>query len=799
MEDPEDLPPRYSTLEYIDRPEEFWSQSGANVNDDGRIEVDLDSKVCRAVAKLIPISHEEPKREPVPDYTQPSTCDIRLNIVIQVVGSRGDVQPFIALGNELQLYGHRVRLATHGVFESFVLESGLEFYPIGGLRSGEIQRKRAMVAEMLRGCWDSCISEDPVSKAPFVADAIIANPPSFAHIHCAQALAIPLHLMFTMPWSNTRAFPHPLANLKYSTTEPKLANYISYGVVEWMTWQGLGDVINEWRASLDLEPVPGMEGPCLAGTLKVPFTYCWSPSLIPKPFDWSSNIDVCGFFFRSLPNYTPPPDLESFLRGGSPPVYIGFGSIVIDDPIAMTKMILEAVKSLGIRAIISRGWSNLGEADSDDQVFYFGDCPHEWLFQHVAAVVHHGGAGTTACGLRFGRTTTIIPFFGDQLFWGNMVASCGLGPRPIPYRSLTSDKLAEAIKFCLQPEAQAAAHDVADRMSHENGVATAVASFHRNLPVTNMQCDVHPSAPAAWRFKKSSKKPLLLSKIAAGVLIDHRWLKQSDLQPLLVHPIFIQNKRWDPVTGTASSLLGTTTNILKATTDIVYRPYQEFRRVPRSQPELSAPESAASRSPSFSSELSASSTASGTKKSSKLRTTGVAMGGSAKSAGKVLGYWYRGMLIDMPLAASEGLRAVPRLYGDEVKDHGPVEDWKSGASFAGKNFVHGMADGLSDIFTQPYKGGQEEGAKGVVKGIGKGAIGLTTKVSSAALGLVAYPAHGMMKSLYTVTHSKTRKAVLQARVTEGRYLAERSDTKTECQAIVHNFEVACRQDTAVSS
>lgn len=166
-----------------------------------------------------------------------------------------------------------------------------------------------------------------------------------------------------------------------------------------------------------MEPVPGTEGPCLAETLKVPFTYCWSPSLMPKPSDWPSNIDVCGFFFRSLPEYTPPPDLDTFLRNGSPPVYIGFGSIVIDDPISMTNMILQAVKSLGVRAIISRGWSKLGEASSsDEQVFYLEDCPHEWLFQHVAAVVHHGGAGTTACGLRFGKTTTIIPFFGEYAF-----------------------------------------------------------------------------------------------------------------------------------------------------------------------------------------------------------------------------------------------------------------------------------------------------------------------------------------------------------------------------------------------
>jgi UDP:flavonoid glycosyltransferase YjiC (YdhE family) len=136
---------------------------------------------------------------------------------------------------------------------------------------------------------------------------------------------------------------------------------------------------------------------------------------MPTLSDWPSHIDVCGFFFRSLPDYKPAPDLDLFLQSGSPPVYIGFGSIVIEDPVAMTDMILQAVESLGIRAIISRGWSNIGEASSDDRIFYLDDCPHEWLFQHVAAVVHHGGAGTTANGLRFGRSTTIIPFFGEYV------------------------------------------------------------------------------------------------------------------------------------------------------------------------------------------------------------------------------------------------------------------------------------------------------------------------------------------------------------------------------------------------
>lgn len=171
------------------------------------------------------------------------------------------------------------------------------------------------------------------------------------------------------------------------------------------------------------------EGALLTETLKVPFTYCWSPALVGKPPDWPSHIgkfglpidslnltvlspDVCGFFFREPPKYTPPPELASFLSSGPPPIYIGFGSIVIDNPETMTKTLISAVRKAGVRAIISRGWSKLGGSDEKD-IIYVGDCPHEWLFAHVAAVIHHGGAGTTACGLLNARPTTIVPFFGE--------------------------------------------------------------------------------------------------------------------------------------------------------------------------------------------------------------------------------------------------------------------------------------------------------------------------------------------------------------------------------------------------
>jgi UDP:flavonoid glycosyltransferase YjiC (YdhE family) len=123
-------------------------------------------------------------------------------------------------------------------------------------------------------------------------------------------------------------------------------------------------------------------------------------------------LDICGFFFRDPPEYQPPPDLDAFLQAGPPPVYIGFGSIVIEDPKKMSSLLLEAIKTCGVRAVISRGWSKLGGPEMEN-VFYLGDCPHEWLFQHVSTVIHHGGAGTTACGLFNGVPTTIVPFFGE--------------------------------------------------------------------------------------------------------------------------------------------------------------------------------------------------------------------------------------------------------------------------------------------------------------------------------------------------------------------------------------------------
>ncbi|GAM40538.1 hypothetical protein TCE0_039r12963 [Talaromyces pinophilus] len=669
-------------------------------------------------AKRLTISTpSEPKPYTIPNIINSKSP--RLNIVIQIVGSRGDVQPFLALGRELQAEGHRVRIATHDVFRDFVTEAGFEFFPIGGdpsslmaymvknpgivpkfetIMSGEISKKRKMVYRMLEGCWRSCIEPDPENNIPFVAEAIIANPPSFAHVHCAQALGIPIHLI-------------------------------------------LSSVINGWRRkSLNLDPVPALTGSSIAEALQIPFTYCWSPAFVAKPQDWGNYIDVCGFFFREEPAYTPDDELHDFLSSGPPPVYIGFGSIVMDDAEKMTAILLAAVRACGVRAIISRGGSKLGSGQQDPNVMFLGDCPHEWLFKHVSCVVHHGGAGTTACGLLNGRPTTIVPFFGDQAFWGQMIAAARAGPSPIHHKSLNENNLAEAIRYCLTPEAVNAAAEISRKMKAESGIQAASRSFHCNLPVEALRCDLLPDEPAVWLYAKSKKKkPLKLSDKAAFILTENKKIEAKHFKLYQPKPITIENQRWDPVSAGSSVLLGVLFDFTVGFSQVFTGPAKSFQ----SKEEGGGKKEAA-----------------------------VTFG---KGFGKMAGVLPKAALVDFPLAITEGLHHLPRLYGDEVRNHGQVKDWKSGGVVAGKTFGYGFADGLSGAVIKPYEGAKEGGWAGFGKGLGKGVMGLVTGPGAGMFGLFAYPFLGMYKSISTSSLSPTQRKILLARQVYGSYMARQRE------------------------
>ncbi|KAH7928152.1 glycosyltransferase family 1 protein [Leucogyrophana mollusca] len=722
--------------------------SFARVSDDGRIIISLDLK-----KKLpeIPIGYARDVREFAVD--DKAWKDVPcMNIVIMIVGSRGDVQPYVALGKKLLKDGHRVRLATHGTFRSFVREAGLEFFDIGGdpqalmsymvknpglmpglesVTNGDISRKRTMLAEMFDGCWRACCESDDESGVAFAADAIISNPPAFAHIHCAEALGIPLLLTFTMPWSPTKAFPHPLVNINSSNAEPGLTNYLSYALADLLTWQGIGDIVNVFRSkTLGLSTLTLRSGAGLVDRLKIPWTYCMSPTLIPPPEDWKNHIDTVGFYFLDLATtYEPPEELAAFLAKGPPPLYIGFGSIVVDDPKAMSEMIFEATAQASVRAVVSAGWGGLGGMSIPDHIYILGNVPHDWLFGRVSAVVHHGGAGTTAIGLRMGRPTVVIPFFGDQPFWGMMIHKGGAGPKPIPHKQLTVENLRDAIKFATGAGAQRAAKRMSERIKDEDGLRKGVESFYRHLPLLNMRCDLDSKRLAVWW---STKYCLRLSAFAAQVLVD---TKRLDIKELDLHRAKEYDSRkdiTDPVTGGGSAIFWTVTHYYAGIAQIFYDPGKGIINT----------------------------------------TTAIPKG-----------------VMDIVASIHEGLHNAPKLYGSTVREQGNVTDFASGMKEAGKGFFYGYYDGITGLVREPIEGAKKEGLFGAVKGSARSFVNVNMRPAAGAVGLVAHPAQGAWKSIRKLWQREPQQVQRNTRISDGIHAVKES-TPAERAAILEAFEKA---------
>ncbi|GKT43551.1 sterol 3-beta-glucosyltransferase UGT80B1 [Colletotrichum spaethianum] len=767
----------------------------------------------------------------------PPTASPRLNIAIHIVGSRGDIQPFIPIAQLLMKapYGHRVRICTHPVFKEFVESNGVEFFSIGGdpealmaymvknpgllpsresVKAGDIGQRRKEMAEIINGAWRSCIEAGDgtgerttaatVKKAEdlFLADAIIANPPSMAHIHCAEKLGIPLHMVFTMPWCPTQAFHHPLASMSYGEADTSVANYLSFIMMELLTWQGLGDLINKFRTqTLGLDPISPMWGCQLLPRLRVPYSFLWSESLIPKPTDWDSHINITGFSFLPLADkYTPPPDLTAFLESGPPPIYIGFGSIVVDDPKALTQLIFNAVKIAGVRAIVSKGWGGVGSGDDvPDDVYLIGNCPHDWLFKRVSAVVHHGGAGTSAAGIAAGRPTVVVPFFGDQPFWGQMIARAGAGPAPVPFKKMTADTLASSITFALKPDVQVAVQQMAQRIAEEDGAGDTAKDIQERLTLDAMRCDICPEKLANWRHRKTGAH---LSNFAVGCLVDKGYMRPHDFKILRHKHWYVDEGAEHPIIGLVAAVAGFFTSIGIATSD-----YSERLRNPQSpvrmqetdldleaQPEREKPAEEesnttceASVDPSHNGEAN---TEDGhLKRVAKANTmtrkqmNDIAMKMATKSLrcadptvelamddlmkrGKrkksvvSIGKRQRSRPMEVARAtgrygidvAKAGLKAPVAVFyniangchnfpsyayaGHDVRRRDEITGLGSGIRTAGKEFALGGWDAFSGIVVKPYKGAKKEGIKGFGKGIWQGGRGFTYNLFAGKFPLV---------------------------------------------------------------
>jgi len=379
---------------------------------------------------------------------------------------------------------------THRNFEVLVNSHGLEFWPVEG-NVQDIAQSQKMRELLERGNFLAIMSQMAkeaqrgalaLAEGGLAAcrgmDLVLAGIGGlFVGLSLAEKLGLSFLQAYYIPFTPTQAYPSFLFPKLPSWFGGSL-NRLSHHLTRQIMWQGFRSADRLARQEvLGLPPAP-FWGPYNTGRVHhYPILYGFSPSVIPPPSDWDSNTHVTGYWFLDpAADWTPLLALIEFLQAGSPPVYVGFGSMSNRKPEETADLVLQALARTQQRAIMLSGWGGLHKADLPGSVFMLDSIPFSWLFQRVAAVVHHGGAGTTAAGLRAGVPSIVIPFFGDQFFWGQRVAELGVGPAPIPRRKLTVERLAQAIQEALtdQTMCQRAAN-LGSRIQAEDGIARAVA------------------------------------------------------------------------------------------------------------------------------------------------------------------------------------------------------------------------------------------------------------------------------------------------------------------------------------
>ncbi|KIJ24028.1 glycosyltransferase family 1 protein [Sphaerobolus stellatus SS14] len=405
-----------------------------------------------------------------------------LHFTFLTIGSRGDVQPYIALGKRLLQEGHRVRIATHGEFKEWIESHNIEYAYVGGdpaelmricvengmftvsfLKEGAT-KFRGWIDDLLKTAWEACQG----------TDVLVESPSAMGGIHIAEALKIPYFRAFTMPWTRTRAYPHAFA-----VPEHKMGgayNYMTYVMFDQVFWRGTSGQINRWRRKVLGLPSTNLDK---LEQHKVPFLYNFSPAVVPPSLDWYEWIRVTGYWFLDdadvgARKWTPPDGLVEFIdsahAAGKKVVYIGFGSIVVSDPGAMTKCVVEAILKSGVYAILSKGWSDrlaIKKPSADQpkesyppQIYPISSIPHDWLFPP-------------------GIPTIIKPFFGDQYFWADRMEALGIGSC---VRKLTIDHLTAALITATTDERQISrARAIGQTIRAEDGTGKAVESIYRDL------------------------------------------------------------------------------------------------------------------------------------------------------------------------------------------------------------------------------------------------------------------------------------------------------------------------------
>ena len=414
-----------------------------------------------------------------------------MKVLIMTLGTRGDVQPFIALAQGLLSAGNEVVLTAPQRFAGFAAGHGVPFAGVddgpmrlmddpamagavieGGARARlrQVRTMPAMFTQVLADCW--AVASHGAGAG---ADVVVHNGQIIAGQHVAEKLGIPAVLALPIPmYVPTREFPWPAVAMP--SWLPAAANRSTFLGMK-APAAIFGRVVDRWREdTLGLPRRRGRHDPLRRpDNGQAPVLHAFSPSVLPPPVDWPDSVHTTGYWFLPPSDEGLPPRVEDFLRAGDPPVFVGFGSMSGRDPARSTALVLEAARSAETRLVIGAGWGGLDSGVSGDDVLAVEDVDYLRLFPRVAAVVHHGGAGTAGAAFASGRPQVVCPFVADQPFWARLARSRGVAPAPQPQRHLTAAGLASAITTAATDSDMArAAQELGDRVRAEDGISAAV-------------------------------------------------------------------------------------------------------------------------------------------------------------------------------------------------------------------------------------------------------------------------------------------------------------------------------------
>jgi sterol 3beta-glucosyltransferase len=415
-----------------------------------------------------------------------------VRLTIATAGSRGDVQPYVALGLGLQAAGHQVNIAAEVPFKQFVTDHGLAFAPLHrDTRAAfsdcvdRVDTPPAMLHWLKAHYTPDRVYFEDLLLAMRGSDAALLSFLAFPAVHVAEALGIPWLGAFLQPWTPSRAFswalPVHLPGWLPESVRGEI-NWWSGRSVSALMLRVMREAVDVGRREvLGLPPV-SVDDYLAYGSAHMPAIYGYSRHLVPAQPAWTPNQRVTGFWFLQSNGWSPPAALERFLAEGEAPVVVGFGSMADCDAQHTTSIVMEALDQVGARGILLGGWAGLGEGQRlPKSVLRLEEAPHNWLLPRAAAIVHHGGAGTTAAALRAGIVAVTVPFFGDQAFWGQRVEALGAGPAPIKRSRLTTGRLVRALKEALAPDKKECASLAGEKIRTEDGVRQAVAAVEELL------------------------------------------------------------------------------------------------------------------------------------------------------------------------------------------------------------------------------------------------------------------------------------------------------------------------------